>query len=177
LDAYIKLAMLAVAIWAVIGYELCFYGGAESINKLGPMKSVVPTSEEEMPIAQDRSSETEAILARPMFQPDRRPLPQATASPKLGRLAGIVVSGTEKYLIFAGSSEGKPIAVKEGDHVDADIVQSISEDHATLAGPDGVRTITPSFNDIGTSPGRPPQARATDNKLAEEPESRMSRRK
>jgi hypothetical protein len=172
----IKLAALAAALLALIGYELRSYRGVEATAALGRVTSFAPTVTEAVPVAHDRSAELEAILARPLFQPDRRPAPEAAASPKLGRLAGIIVSGTEKRLIFAGSSGGKPIVVKEGDHVDADVVQSISDEHAALSGPDGVKVITPSFDAKGTSPAHPAQAEATEKKPIAEPQSRMSRR-
>jgi hypothetical protein len=174
--AGIKLAALAAALLAVIGYELRSYEGVEAAAEPGRMPSFAPTATEAVPVAHDRSAELETILARPLFQPDRHPAPEAAASPKLGRLAGIIVSGTEKRLIFAGSSGGKPIVVKEGDHVDADVVESISDEHAALSGPEGVKVITPSFDAKSTAPAHPAQAEDAEKKPAAEPQSRMSRR-
>jgi hypothetical protein len=173
----IKLAALAGALLAVIGHDLRFYQGGEATAELGRVTSFAATATQAVPAAHNHSAELETILARPLFQPDRRPALEATASPKIGRLAGIIVSGTEKRLIFAGSSGGKPIVVKEGDHVDAEVVQSISDEQAALSGPDGVKVITPSFDAKGTSPAHPAQAEATEKKpAAAEPQSRMSRR-
>ncbi len=171
----IKLAGLAAALLAVIGYELRSYQGVEATSELGRAPSSA-TATEAVPVAHDRSAELETILARPLFQPDRRPAPEAAASPKLGRLEGIIVTGTEKRLIFAGSSGGKPIVVKEGDHVDADVVQSISGEQAALSGPDGIKVISPSFDAKSTSPTHPAQAEAAEKKPVAEPRSRMSRR-
>jgi hypothetical protein len=174
--AGIKPAALAAALLAVIGYELRSYQGVEAAAEPGRVPSFAPTAIETVPAAHDRSAELATILARPLFQPDRRPAPEAAASPKLGRLAGIIVSGTEKRLIFAGSSGGGPIVVKEGDHLDADVVQSISDEHAALSGPNGVKIITPSFDAKGPSPAHPAPAETTEKKPAAEPQSRMSRR-
>jgi hypothetical protein len=173
----INLAALAATLLAVIGYESRSVRGVEATAELRRGPPFAPTATEAVPVAHDRSAELATILARPLFQPDRRPAPEAAASPKLGRLAGIIVSGTEKRLIFAGSSGGKPIVLKEGDHVDADVVQSISDEHAALSGPDGVKFITPSFDSKGTSPAHPAQAEASEKKPAAEPQSRMSRRR
>jgi general secretion pathway protein N len=174
----VRLAALAAALLAVIGYEVRSYQGAGTAVEPDRAPSFATSVAGEVPVGRDRSAELATIFARPLFQPDRRPVP-ATASAKLGRLAGIIVSGTEKVLIFAGSSGSKPIVMKEGDHVGADVVQSISDEHAALAGPDGVKVITPSFDAKGTSQA---QAEATEKKPdsekkgTAEPQSRMSRR-
>jgi general secretion pathway protein N len=107
------------------------------------------------------------ILARPLFSPDRRPLEtggEAEAGP--GRLTGVMVTSTGKTAIFAGPANGRPLAVREGEHVGRDIIASISADAVTIVGSGGQRILHPSFDPnppprpaaaAQTAPGGPPR--------------------
>lgn len=90
---------------------------------------------------------TLAVLARPLFNPDRRPPapPAAPAPPpdSLPRLAGTLVGPGGKRAIFATGD--KPAVLAEGSSIDAWTVQAISAGMVTLIGPDGPRVLRVSF--------------------------------
>lgn len=94
------------------------------------------------------------ILARPLFDPGRRPPHGAAASPdaapSLPRVAGLVVTPAGRSVIFA--STPKPLVVQEGGHVGAFTVQSIESGHVTIHGPSGVQVLSPAFGPPGSAP-------------------------
>lgn len=103
-----------------------------------------------------RGVPTESLLARPLFAPTRRPAavaarPDAPAA-GLPRLAGVLMHGGVRSVIFAGTDGGRPVVVAEGGQVAGYVVQSIEPGRVTLAGPGGTRVLRPSFDP------RPPAA-------------------
>nr|WP_294529035.1 hypothetical protein [uncultured Rhodopila sp.] len=95
-----------------------------------------------------------AILARPLFSPDRRPAASAARSVSgLPRLTGIVVTGSRKLAIFAGP--GKAMVAEEGVRLGAYEVTAISDAGVTVAGPEGTTVLRPIFD-----PASPPAAKA-----------------
>ena len=91
-----------------------------------------------------------AVLARPLFSPDRRPAANATSvagssHSSLPRLAGILVGPFGRSAIFAADGS-KPIVVQEGGHVGAYTVRSIEMAQVRLVGPDGAQVLNPSFD-------------------------------
>jgi len=103
----------------------------------------------------------DAILARPLFQPNRRPPASgsvASGPASLPRLSGVMVSGGGRSVIFAAGADGKPVVLAEGGRIGAYVVQSIGAGEAVVLGPEGPRTLRPSFGpSIGgaTSPDAP----------------------
>ncbi|MBV9247877.1 MAG: hypothetical protein JO227_01335 [Acetobacteraceae bacterium] len=100
------------------------------------------------------------ILARPLFDPDRRPEPQTANATVAGlaRLSAIMVSPSGSMAIFAPEG-GKPVAVAEGGHIGAYEVRAIHPGEVTVAGPDGVRVVRPAFG-TGAAPAAPSGAAA-----------------
>jgi hypothetical protein len=91
-----------------------------------------------------------AVLARPLFSPDRRPAADAasvagSSLPGLPRLAGILVGPFGRSAIFAADGS-KPIVVQEGGRVGAYTVRSIEVAQVQIVGPDGVQVLNPSFD-------------------------------
>lgn len=93
-----------------------------------------------------------AILARPLFNPDRRPAMAARAevSPEhredLPRLTGIIILPSGRQAIFAANSEGaRSIVATEGSQVGAWRVVAIRVEGVQVAGPDGERILRPSY--------------------------------
>ena len=87
------------------------------------------------------------LLARPPFAADRRPPPGAatgTVMAELPRLAGIMMDGGARSALFANAG-GRTIVAQEGAHLGAFEVRAIRADEVLLAGPDGPRTLRPSF--------------------------------
>ena len=104
-------------------------------------------------------------LARPLFNPDRRPAPVAAASADGGpadalpRLTGILVTPSGRRAIFAG--EDRPRVLQEGGVIGPYTVRSISNGTIELSGPDGPRLLQPSFTEDdarGRVPSRRPAA-------------------
>ncbi|MEN0076490.1 MAG: hypothetical protein AAGC69_19045, partial [Paracraurococcus sp.] len=97
------------------------------------------------------------ILARPLFDPRRRPgdamAAGAPAASGLPRLTGVMVGGFGASAIFETQAGGKPLVVQAGDQVEAYLVQSILPGEATLLGPDGRHVLRPAYRSGGGTPG------------------------
>jgi len=89
------------------------------------------------------------LLARPLFNDDRRPAmsaPAAAASVDPLRLTGVFVSSQAKGAIFAAGA-GKPVVLGVGGSVSAFRVQAIEAGQVTMVGADGsTRLLRPSFD-------------------------------
>lgn len=103
-----------------------------------------------------RGQWAEAILARPLFNRDRRPPsgPAAVAAAPQGmpRLAGIVVNGADRSAILVPAEGGKPVVAREGGQVGGLVVQAIQAGRVTLAGPGGTHILRPSYDPRGPAP-------------------------
>jgi hypothetical protein len=101
-----------------------------------------------------------AILARPLFSPNRRPPQSAVGNSAddagLGdsRLAGIVIEPGHRFAIFAPEG-AKPLTVTEGETVSGWRVDSISPREVSLSGPDGTKTLQPKFDPNLAPPSEP----------------------
>ena len=102
----------------------------------------------------------DTVLARPVFSPSRRPpsvarvAQKSAVQAKLPRLAGIMVDGARRSVIFAPVGDRKPIIVAEGGEFDGFRVERIEAGGVTVSGP-GVRQILrPSF-DLSAAPPQP----------------------
>jgi hypothetical protein len=84
------------------------------------------------------------ILARPVFNPDRRPVEVGARG--LPRLTGIVVAGAQRVAIFAARANEHPIVAQAGAHIGAYEVRTIADDGVTLVGPEGTTLIRPVFD-------------------------------
>ena len=121
-----------------------------------------------MPSQTDIDARMNEILARPVFNPGRRPISSAAKNVTgLTRLTGIVITKSAKIAIFAASSDGHPIIAEEGSRISAYEVKNISDSGVTVVGPAGVLVMTPHF-DVAhpptpkqSPPGPPRPARTT----------------
>ena len=91
-----------------------------------------------------------AVLARPLFSPDRRPAADAASTagsslPGLPRLAGILVGPFGRSAIFA-ADDSKPIVVQEGGRIGAYTVKSIEMAQVRIVGPEGAQVLNPRFD-------------------------------
>lgn len=87
---------------------------------------------------------TETILARPLFNPGRRPYAEGDTGHGLPRLSAILISRGAASAIFAMDGQ-KPIVVQPGGMVDGDKVQSISDDSVVLLTAAGPVVLHPRF--------------------------------
>ena len=99
---------------------------------------------------QDESrQQVERLFARPLFSQNRRPLADTPASavvaPQLPRLAGVVVSSTGSFAIFANSEGGKSTVLREGDQVGAAVIETVTAGQVTLRGPAGMVALHTGF--------------------------------
>jgi general secretion pathway protein N len=101
-----------------------------------------------------------ALLARPLFNPDRRPIGQApsaaSADAGLPRLTGIMITPNSRSAIFAPAGGGRPTVVVEGGNVGDYVVRAISLGQVVLAGPDGSHRLKPTLDHMPTAGGSTP---------------------
>ncbi len=88
------------------------------------------------------------MLARPLFNPNRRPAATADgsaagASDTLPRLAGVIVGPGGRRAIFA-PAEGRPLVVPEGGRIGRYVVRSIVPGQVTLSDAEQQLVIRPS---------------------------------
>ena len=101
-----------------------------------------PAPEVPTPPPPDRTGEWAATaLARPLFAPDRRPVPEprgaavagGPAGRELPRLTGVMVTPGGAAAIFAGAAEGaKPQVMRVGDSLGGFEVKAIMAGEVTL---------------------------------------------
>jgi hypothetical protein len=139
----VGLAAVALGLCGLIGLEIAVRdGGADAspgpvISASAPVMPAAPTTRRDVRLG--------AILARPLFSPDRRPAAAGARSISgLPRLSGIIVAGGRKLAIFA--APGKPIVAEEGLRVGAYDVTAISDLGVTVAGPEGATLLRPLFD-------------------------------
>jgi hypothetical protein len=155
------LAALAAALAGVVFFELrpapdgdggAGTGGAQSSERAQPPPPSPAV------VAADRQRWAELVLARPLFNPSRRPIveeakpveasatPAAAAAADLPRVSGIILLPGRSRAIFAGAGDGKPVTVTEGDRFGPYVVEAIEPGQVRLSGPDGTRLLRPSFD-------------------------------
>ena len=120
-------------------------------------QSVRPARAEVTNAQPTRAALVDAILARPLFAPKRRPAmmarsPTAPQTVTLPRLSGIVMSGEQRSAIFAADEGRRPVVAELGGRVGQYVVQAIESERVTLVGPGGTRVMQPSFD---PNPHRP----------------------
>ncbi len=159
----------------VCGLTAAALGGLIVLELQDPTPDVEqrPVARHALTAAPDRSPKrppaqvakrVDAILARPLFSPDRRPTPVAASGPAaaavngLPRLAGVLVSSFGRSAIFAPASGGKPLTAAEGARLGPYTVQSIEVGQVTVLGPDGVQVLHPSFDPNAARPENPTPA-------------------
>jgi hypothetical protein len=94
----------------------------------------------------------ETSLARPLFSRDRRPTAVVTSSgggtvvTSMPRLTGVLVTPLGRSAIFAGTDGGKPLIASAGTALGPYVVQAIEPGRVTVAGPQGVLQLQPSYD-------------------------------
>lgn len=85
-------------------------------------------------------------LARPLFNPGRRPAdqPGAAADGSLPRLSAIIVTAGGSAAVFAADGQ-KPQVIAQGDSIAGYVLNRIAPDHVELSGPGGPLTLRPQF--------------------------------
>lgn len=86
------------------------------------------------------------ILARPLFNPGRRPITAASTNTdtSLPRLSAIIIIGGTRVAIFAADGQ-KPQVIAAGNSIDGYRLQRVTPDSVDLLGPLGPLTLRPQF--------------------------------
>jgi hypothetical protein len=103
-----------------------------------------------------------AVLARPLFSPSRRPpdMSAGNLAADLGlerlRLAGIITAPDRRLAIFA-DTDGKPLALAEGQSVKGWQVESITPRRVSLSAAGSIVNLRPQSASAFADPAAPPR--------------------
>jgi hypothetical protein len=104
----------------------------------------------------------DAILARPLFEPSRRPPAVTTASsiggPGFPRLTGIIILPQRREAIFAVPGKTQPIVVAAGSRLDGVLIKTIDAGEVVIVDARGARIIRPAFAPTTSQPAAPSAA-------------------
>jgi hypothetical protein len=159
------LTAIVLGLSGVIGLEILNWQAMpEETRPARPVSvapSGIPAAQAEPPDGRDDRLST--ILARPLFSPDRRPAASGARSVSgLPRLAGIVVTGSQRTAIFAAPPGSKPVVADEGARIGAYNVKAISEAGVTVVGPEGTTMLRPMFDTAPPPAGKTVQPARTE---------------
>ena len=149
LPAFLVLGCVGAQLLSVLYHQHFGPGADPEVSAAELPAALILAPAEVMPGSADLGSGwVAAVLARPLFEPRRRPPVIADGTPlqPLPRLAGVVVGPFGKRALFVGADGGNPHWVKEGDAIDSYVVQSIMSGQAILLGPGGQRVLRPTFD-------------------------------
>lgn len=139
---------IALALTSVLVWECSEMTTADVPSPSSPLSTDMPTGRLETSEAPDAhqyrvQAQFAAILARPLFDPSRRP-PQVADVPHKPepvpeplRLAGVMVSRNGRQAIFASAAGGRAIVAGKGGHVGVFTVSAIVAGEVTVLDPDG----------------------------------------
>jgi len=158
------LALLLLAGCAVLG-SLLFAEFETDADQRAPAAEVSspPSSAGALRIdAASIEEQVETVLARPLFSPSRRPadMPAGNLTADLGlerlRLAGIITAPGRRLAIFA-DTDGKPLAVAEGQSVKGWQIESITPRRVSLSAAGGIVNLRPQSSSASADPAAPPK--------------------
>jgi hypothetical protein len=141
--AWLGKPALAAALAVLLAAELLLPGPAAPPAREAPGIPAGTTAQ----IGDDAISQwSAAILARPLFNQNRRPVQVAsTASGNvLPRLSAVIVIGNSRRAVFATPGQ-KPQIIGQGESIGPYTLDAIAPDKVELRGPDGPMTLRPQF--------------------------------
>ncbi len=144
------LSAVACGLAVVLAWEIGLF--EPSLGPITPPHHSTAVAAPEV-VAPDHTNEWVAnILSRPLFSPDRRPPADGSVVAGAGlaglpRLSGVMVGPFGRSAIFAPDG-GKPLIVSEGGRIAAWTVQAIRANAVEVIGPDGKRTLEPTFGNM-----------------------------
>jgi hypothetical protein len=159
------LAVLAAALGGVIAIESIPDQRAEplprSAESLNQLSVAAPSGG-----VRQVNAWVATILARPLFEPSRRPLATATGQGAAGtgvpRLTGIVILPGKRAAIFAVPGRDRPVVVLAGSRIDGMLIQRIDPGQVVVVDTAGSRVVRPSFAPVTTQPAAPSAAAVLD---------------
>jgi hypothetical protein len=146
----IALSAIAAALTCVIVLEAATPRHPMSASPVGLTEAVVANQAATTAGPDSHEDWFNQILARPLFNPDRRPVEAGVRG--LPRLTGIVVAGSQRVAIFAGPSNGRPVLAQTGAHIGAYEVRGIADEGVTVVGPTGTSLVRPAFDPARPAP-------------------------
>jgi hypothetical protein len=103
----------------------------------------------------------DSILARPLFEPSRRPPPPVagpgTAASGFPRLTGIIIMPQQREAIFAVPGKAQPVVVTAGSRLNGVLIKSIEAGWIVVVDAAGAQRVRPSFS-TGTATAAVPSA-------------------
>lgn len=140
--ASLSLGVAALVLGAVVALELLLPAPSDTVPLSMPHVSHFLASPG-LPTnlgPEQEQARVARLLARPLFNHDRRPTAGAmpvAASVDLPRLTGVLVSSQVRNAIFAAADNSKPVVVGVGGNVSTFKVQTIEAGQVTIVGADG----------------------------------------
>lgn len=162
LVAPVLLILVAAALAGIIGLEFGQHMPERDAMVPAPAaRPSAPVAFAPAALADNAEHRVAVVLARPLFSPGRRPPAQPASISAVGvslpRMTAVVVTPQGRRATFANGTDGS-VVVTEGSRIGAYGVQSIEAGRVLLAGPDGLRVVTPSFDPKPPSPPAGPPA-------------------
>ena len=137
-------AVLGLTVFAELGKFTAAPDDPTRIEQ--PVRRPAPSTASSASRAPHLAQLVATTLARPLFNPTRRPAHQTDGSGNTGitdmRLTGIVTEPGERLAIFAVTG-AKPLIVQEGEEVSGWRIEGITPDAVSLSGPGGTTTLQP----------------------------------
>lgn len=154
------LGLLVVALCSVIAFECLHRSGKEAPPLVSAKSSFhAPAIGVANDDRQVRGWVT-TILARPIFEPSRRPPAAAhglNAAAAFPRLTGIIITPQRRAAIFAVPGAKHLIMVTTGSRLNGVLIKSIEDNAVVVVDAGGTRTLHPSFDkSTGNTPAAPP---------------------
>ena len=157
--------MSRLAIWVLAALTVALCGVIARESTPDTVSGVVPLAPSPIPQPPVTPNATsvghmqawvDAILARPVFEPARRPPPVAagpgSASPGFPRLTGIVILPQCREAIFAVPGIARPVVVMAGSRLDGALIQTIDAGQVVIVDAAGPRVVHPAFAPTTASP-------------------------
>lgn len=143
----------AAALAGVIGWELTADRDVRPPEPESAQPASLPSTATKVRTRDEVADKARTALARPLFQPDRRPstVPPSplAAAETLPRLTALLSGPFGRRAIFAGA-DGRSMAVEEGAALGGWTVVSIGPEGVSVTGRDGARIVS-----LGRGAGAP----------------------
>jgi hypothetical protein len=153
------LGLLASALALVVTLELA----PRSRQPTATRQAVAPAAIDAAPATADPATLVASTLARPLFDPARRPAAgPSVAAPgvqTVPRLSGIIFGATFRRAIFQGR-DGKPITAGVGDTIAGRKIERVEATQVTLSGPNGNEVLDLAGDSSAAARAAEPQGNA-----------------
>jgi hypothetical protein len=147
------LALLCGLLAVTMAAEATRWFGADGPAQQGPAEPRRAASQATTQLVRPEGSLNRSmavVLARPLFAPDRKPIPGTVAAdPGMPRLAGIIASPNAAVAIFQPVGDGKTVVARHGERVGGWEVTAITADEVDLRKENDVIALSPRFDGIG----------------------------